>query len=1135
MAGRRKNLLFAVLSAFAQLPIHNKFLSPYRAHLYNRSPRDGRSSSLARGAWATVKLLVFLTVVVIAGWLFFQDQIRTKLCSTVECKVNDALAGTGIETSIGNANFVDGKGMLLSNMRTTAPNVALTAYETFLSMDSNTTDLVTGNSRVDAIEMRRVQLEIFKSADGSFDLSAFSKIAESIRRASNNDAPRLIPITMLDSQVRLIDQAVDIDRTISDINFQITPVEHDGRTILQVVATAAAAEVQQATLKAFVDPEFGDWNADLTLNSASLNGDLIALLPQKAQQQIGPSLSLSSRIDGSFNANGNWRNKQLHWFEGNGKVVEFSAGHDRIPGDIRNASAIFHVTPDGATLSEVRGQMGTSPFEAHFTCTDLQNPKNWHIAGRLDQFRIDRSERIIRAMPSAEQFLNDFQVNGLFDVQFDVQFDGNRITKTIDTQISKLAFNFVRFPYPMTNCQGTARWVNDQFTYDLKHLSRDRALTATGVVNNPGKLATWQCELNVARGQLPFDEKLKTALDVNPSLAKTVRAFDANGWIGGNAIMQKRIPGGEVEKQFNIDVLDMTIKHERFPYLIKQVNGKITTVNHALRFEQLTGVNGIGRILCNGTWNPQAGLNVRYVCNDIELDEELRQALRMELKEVWDGFRPRGKVEMMTVDMTLRPGQKECNLVVDSQLNGESKGLRKSNLSIYPTWFPYELNNLAGRLAVADGKILLRKFRGQHGRTEVSCDGDGSYSPRGWDMSLTNLLTQSLRADEQLLRALPESLSRPIQYMKFDGLLNVKGTMTLAGQYREPAVHYAHNIPQQQFVQTPQGTFIQQASVVQQLRPKPAPKVSMGWDMRFDMNQAEMFLGIPVQNVFGFFTLIGQFDGDNVECRGAVNLDSLTIYDAQITNIRGPVWFDNYQALAGGLINQLPTGQTAPSITGEMAGGVAKLDAAISSDREGRFVIQTTLADGDLKELARELSPNIEGVEGRTIAALKMEGDASGTHTCRGQGQIHVRNAQIYEFPPVVRILKLIHGRRVDDVAFDSGDIFFVVNGENIDINRMEFNGDAISIIGNGRMNTDHDIDLNFYSVIGRNKINIPLISDLYRRSSQKFMWINVGGTCQNPKISTEILPELNDSLRQLFQQDQRQAQGTVYQNLIQR
>ncbi len=1099
-------------------------MSPYRAQLYNRVSRQRERSSIARGLWATAKLSAFLAVAGVAGWLFFQDHIQSKLCSTVEEKCNTALKGTGIETSIGNAQFFDGRGMLLSNVQVIAPNISMTAYETFLPMCSHTTDLVTGNCRIDGIEMRRVQFEIIRSPDEPFDMTALAKLALAIEEATKGTEKQLMPIAILDSRIRVIDQATGVEKTISDINLKLIPMEHEGRTILQVDASAATAEVKHVELKGYVDLASGEWASNLTLNGATLSSDLFALLPRDIQQKLSSIESVSSRIDGSIHAKGNWNQKQLSWFEGQGIVSQLSLEHQRLPAAIRNGFAKFQFTPEGATIQEIAGFLGTSPFNAHFQQTGLLRPKAWRLNGRLDGFNFDGSQKMLGALPpAAQQFAFDFQPRGNFNFKFNFQFDGERINKTIDTQIKDLAFNYNKFPYPVSGCFGDVRWIDDRISYTLLNQSRDREISAKGVVNQPGPNATWKCDLKVERGQFPFDPKLQTAIDANPPLAKTVRAFRAHGWIAGSGTLEKSIAGGEVNKRFDIELVDLTMRHDRFPYLIEGIRGKILSVNKAFRFEQLTGGNGIGKILCNGTWNPNDGLNARYVCNNIQLDERLRNALRPELKEVWDGFRPRGTVEMTTVDMTLPPGAADCNLIVNGTLHGETDGVRSSNLSIYPTWFPFELNDLAGTLVVGDGKVQLREFQGRHGRTTVVCNGDGSYSPDGWDMRLSDMLATSLRADEPLMRALPDSLAQPIQYMKFNGLLNVNGTMTLAGHYRKPAHQFANQIPKTQFNQQ-HRSFVQQASAVHTIDSQSAvtPNVSMGWDLRFDMNQAEMFLGIPVKNVFGMFTLFGQYDGENVECRGEVDLDSLTIYDAQITKIRGPIWFDNYQALAGATINQLSTGQTtASSIEGETYGGLIRLDAAISSDREGRFVIQTTLADADLKQLSQEFSPQMEHIQGRTFAALKMEGNASGSHTCRGSGEIHLRDAKIYELPPVMRVLKVLQVKRVDDVAFDRGDIFFSVNGENIDVNGMEFNGDAISLIGNGRLNMDQDLDLNFYSVMGRNRINIPLISDLYRRSSQRFMWIKVGGDFKNPQISREILPELNDSLRQLFQQSE--------------
>lgn len=1100
-------------------------MTPYRAHLYNRSTRDPAPSSLARGAWATTKLTAFLAVVGVAGWLFFRDQVQTRLRPKVEATVNNALTGTGIETTIGGARFFEAKGMLLSNMKASAPNITLTAYETWLEMPSNTTDLVTGNVSVNGIEMRRVQLEIVRSVDAPIDLSALKKLVEKISQSSNGRSGKLVPISMLDSQIRFVDQTTGTEKLISDINLRMTPVDHNGRMILEIVATAAAIEVRQAELKGIVDPESGEWKAELSLDDAVVGNGLMAILPRDIQQRLDGLQSFDSRVGGKVYAHGNWRNGELLWIEGSGDVRRLAVQHAKSPWPIRDASATWTFSPDGAVVNDIRGYLGSSPFDAQFKTSSLDGPVAWRFKGALAGLKLDNSDRSIASMPkSMHQFLSDLRPRGDFDIQYDFRFDGQRLSKTIDTQISNFAFNLNRFPYPMSNCDGLARWVDDQIVYQLKYETRDQLLTAGGTVNNPGKMATWTCDLNIERGQLPFDEKLQKGFDANPPLARIVRAFNAHGWIAGSGRLAKPTPGGEVQKQFDIELIDLTMNHDNFPYTIESVKGKIQTFNKSLRFEKITGQSGIASLVCNGMWNLHDGLSVLYNCNNVQMDERLRLALRPELKDVWDGYRPKGTVEKMAVKMTLPPGKKECNVVVDATLHGESKGIRSSDLSINPTWFPYELNNLAGRLVVGNGKVTLREFQGQHGHTKVVCNGDGSYSNDGWDVRLSDLLALSLRTDAPLLRALPESLSTPIEYMKFDGLLNVQGTMTLAGQYRKPKLQYASNIPAQYQWHPQTNSYTQQAAATEQVIPGlGTPRVSMGWDLRFDMNQAEMFLGIPLKNVFGMFELIGQYDGENVDCRGSVNLDSLTIYGAQITQVQGPVWFDNYQALAGGLINQVSRGSQSPSIKGQMYGGLVQLDAAISSDREGRFLIQTSLADGNLYELCKEFSPNIENVEGRTFAALTMEGNASGYHTCKGNGKIHLRDARIYELPPVVRLLKLFQVRSVDDdSAFDSGDIFFNVNGENIDINRMEFNGDAISIIGNGRTNFDHDLDLNFYSVVGRNRINIPLISDLYRRSSQKFMWINVGGTAQNPKVSKEILPELNGSMRQLFQQEIR-------------
>jgi hypothetical protein len=129
-----------------------------------------------------------------------------------------------------------------------------------------------------------------------------------------------------------------------------------------------------------------------------------------------------------------------------------------------------------------------------------------------------------------------------------------------------------------------------------------------------------------------------------------------------------------------------------------------------------------------------------------------------------------------------------------------------------------------------------------------------------------------------------------------------------------------------------------------------------------------------------------------------------------------------------------------------------------------------------------------------------------------------LRDAKIYELPAMLSLLKMLNVGRSDRTAFDSSNLNFMINGTDIDFERIELVGDAISLIGNGRMNLDQDLDLNFYSIMGRNRIRIPLLNELYHAGSQQIMWISVDGTVDNPKMRRQVLPQLNDSIRQLFQ-----------------
>jgi hypothetical protein len=82
----------------------------------------------------------------------------------------------------------------------------------------------------------------------------------------------------------------------------------------------------------------------------------------------------------------------------------------------------------------------------------------------------------------------------------------------------------------------------------------------------------------------------------------------------------------------------------------------------------------------------------------------------------------------------------------------------------------------------------------------------------------------------------------------------------------------------------------------------------------------------------------------------------------------------------------------------------------------------------------------------------------------------------------------------------------------------LELNGDAISLIGNGRANLNQELDLNFYTVLGRNRFYLPVLSDLLHAGSQQLLWISVKGTVENPQLTRETFRALNEAVRLLLE-----------------
>ena len=485
----------------------------------------------------------------------------------------------------------------------------------------------------------------------------------------------------------------------------------------------------------------------------------------------------------------------------------------------------------------------------------------------------------------------------------------------------------------------------------------------------------------------------------------------------------------------------------------------------------------------------------------------MRHALSPSLQSIWDSLRPTGKINLGKVYLNYMAGTGAPDIRVQATLGDPNEGRLQSTVSINPSWFPYEISNLHGLIEVGGGIITMSKVRGKHNSTWMTCGGKGFYNNDEWSVRLLNLLAGSVEFDHDLMKALPTELAKSIESLNFDGRFNVGGEVSFGGK------HIAEDSAEQQGLH-PVQTVGYESSTEYDTR--------IGWDLRFDMEQASAEVGLPVENLFGSLFLNGNYDGKTAKTVGRVAFDSLTFHGAQITNVQGPIWIDNYHTLAGKFV-QLGN-QPSTSITGEVFDGKISFDGWVSHAETLPFFVQAVVEESQLEETAAELFPQMEEMSGDAFGFVRLKGNSLQLHSFTGDGRIHLRNARIHQLPFMISLLKILRVKEVNRTAFDTSDLEFSIHGDQLKFSRIELIGDAISLIGNGYLEWCRYADINFYSVVGRNRFHIPVLSDIYKAGSQRIMWINVGGPIDDLQTSRKVLPGLNESIKTLFQSSQNPA-----------
>ena len=134
------------------------------------------------------------------------------------------------------------------------------------------------------------------------------------------------------------------------------------------------------------------------------------------------------------------------------------------------------------------------------------------------------------------------------------------------------------------------------------------------------------------------------------------------------------------------------------------------------------------------------------------------------------------------------------------------------------------------------------------------------------------------------------------------------------------------------------------------------------------------------------------------------------------------------------------------------------------------------------------------------------------------------------ELPALFRIAKFLNPlpnitlspvertRSPAKTAFDSADVTFTVSHGLTTFNPIKFTGNAFSLLGQGTLDPQGNLDLRLNVLWGRDRFHFPVLSDFTRKASTPFLICHVQGTPSSPRYEFVPLPLFNEVIKFLGQ-----------------
>ena len=1055
----------------------------------------------------------FLKCSLLAGLIagaFALPQLLRRVDEVVRKRIEAKLAGCypNLRVTVRSAELIEGKGIVVRGVRIADPGSRhpcaelVHLEEVYLSCPTDLEELLKSDLEVRHVVIRRPTLRVAQSDDGSWNVGRLlplpqlgsGKAGVEIESGSIElwGSPsgalvlREIGVTLSGPGPAALPAG---DGPAGDGHSAGTTKPDGGVRARKFQGHFTGDMLRRVEFEGLLDPEGPGGTLCGSVAGLEISPHLRESLPAPWAARLAHLGSLRGEASLDFRLGYDPKSQSPCDFEVTGHLLQGRLDDPRLPHSLTDLQAAVRLDPKGVSIRDLSARSGQATLQMSCRRDGYEPESPLSLEATIRDLELDRS--LAEILPDVlRREWPKFLPSGQVHASVRLGWDGRRWEPELTLQCLNVAFTYHKLPYRLEHTRGVLELKNGLLTADLRGYGGTREIRVTAEIRSPLEGPYGWVKANGAK--LPLDEKLLSAL--TPKVQAAMRMLAPQGTIDFEGRVWRERPDDVFHRHLLAELNHCGICCEKFPYPISNVTGTAEMLDDQWTFRDLVGTNDTGRITCGGTLSsaPEGSrLDLRLTGTSVPLEEELRDAMSPGMRQVWDDFRPQGMVDLRDVHVQYASAGRKLSVSFQAEP-------RRENASIQPVRFPYRLERLQGLLDYRDGQVAIGKFRGEHGNVTVASDGQGALLPGGgWTFRFDNLFVDRLRFDRELVQALPAFLKKTV------GELSPTGPFYLRGG---------------------------PGAVSFQRHGNPEDPLTSKWDLDLGFHQASIEFGPRLENLHGVVHLAGEHDGEQFRCRGELDVDSMSCRDVQLTRVKGPLWIDNQRVLFGTWVDRPAPGQPAEaqppeaqpadrparSLSAELFGGVLLGDVWIALGSGPRYSVTATLRDADLARAALDLLPGHRGLRGRLFGSVDLRGTGRSLGALTGRGAVRLRDADVYELPLMVSLLKILSIRRPDRTAFISSDVDFHVEHGRLNFERLNLNGDAVSLLGTGEVDFQGNMNLVFHSTVGRGDLGVPVLRDVLGGASQQIMQIRVGGTLQEPETRREPFPGVNQALQQL-------------------